>query len=143
MQICPRTHKNNAWIEILRGLGLVQAAVCPTKISFLEKEREREEIKHNDQVRLRTPPWVAHANHLDQNVLCLYLALTIQPVLREMLKMKVVLLILILTNLSSTHFKMPGMVRNWGNSLVGLDSFPFGHYHHLDTEMKKVYMITC
>ena len=82
---------------------------------------------------------MAHANRLNQNVLCLSLALTIQPVLRVMFKMKVVLLILILTNLSSTHFKMPGIVPNWDNTLVGLDSFAFGHYH-IDTEMKKVYI---
>ena len=61
----------------------------------------------------------------------------IQPVVRQMLKMKVVFVILILFNFSSTHFISHGIVRNWDNSLVGLDFLVHGNYH-LDTEIKKV-----
>ena len=59
------------------------------------------------------------------------------PVLRQKSKMKVALVILIFFNISSTLFRSPGMVRNWDNSLVGLDFLAFGN-NHLDRDLINV-----
>ena len=53
----------------------------------------------------------------------------IMSVAQVTLKMKVVLLIFVLINISSTRLRSPGMVRNWDNSLVGLDFLAFGKSH--------------